>query len=155
MKTKLKIGARAAWSFLLATLVAFSVNAATETVGGYTWKYRIEGSDAIVTGPLSPLPVGSITIPNTLGGCLVKRIGVNVFSNCVDMTSIAIPDTTISIEHIDTSERCEFCGSSVYGYCSYSPVEKHRHGHGDGKCIWCGSKVTGECNYSPHGKHEM
>ena len=98
MKTKLKINAMAAWSFLLASHFSFCASAATETVGGYTWKYRIDDSNAIVTGPLSPLPVGSVSIPNTLGGCPVKRIGANAFSNCVDMTSIIIPDTTVSIE---------------------------------------------------------
>lgn len=44
-----------------------------ETVGGYTWIYRITGGTAEIyndtyTAAISPSPTGAVTIPSTLGG---------------------------------------------------------------------------------------
>ncbi|MBR6389335.1 MAG: hypothetical protein IKS15_04365 [Opitutales bacterium] len=56
-------------------------------------------------------------------------------------------------EHIADSKHCVYCGSSAYGYCSKSPCQNHKHGHGDGKCAYCGSTAYGYCSKSPAGVH--
>lgn len=56
-------------------------------------------------------------------------------------------------EHIGTFANCVFCGSSAYGYCTKNPDNIHKHGHGDNKCVYCGSKSTGYCSKSPLKVH--
>lgn len=77
----------------LLTILAlvFTVNAlaATATIGGYTWTYRINGDGAEIYGPktnngcyvpaVSPEPYGNIEIPSSLGGRTVTRIGSYAF----------------------------------------------------------------------------
>ena len=71
----------------VAVAVAFGVWAATETVGGYTWTYRINGDTAEIykdsgygygTTAISPKPNGAVIIPSTLGGKSVTSIGGGV-----------------------------------------------------------------------------
>ena len=89
---------------------AFGVHAETETVGGYTWTYRINGDTAEIYGyhhdsganvpAISPKPTGSVTtvtIPSTLGGKPVTRIGNYAFAWCDNLTSMTIPDGVTSI----------------------------------------------------------
>ena len=59
---------------------AMPIIADTETVGGYTWTYRINGDTAEIYGnwpspAISPKPNGAVTIPSTLGGKPVTSIG--------------------------------------------------------------------------------
>ena len=76
MKTKLMLMAAA-------VAMAFGAWAATETVGGYTWTYRINGDTAEIYGyityksypAISPNPTGAVTIPSTLGGKPAMSIG--------------------------------------------------------------------------------
>ena len=90
---------------LLAAIAAGCAWAATETVGGCTWTYRINGDTAEIYGPasypvrpvISPKPTGTVTIPSTLGGKPVTRIGAYAFYNCSGLTSVTIPDSVTSI----------------------------------------------------------
>ena len=82
--------------------VAFGAWADTETVGGYTWTYEINGDTAEIykgsrDAAISPKPTGAVTIPSTLGGKPVTRIGEDAFYNCFGLTSVTIPDSVTSI----------------------------------------------------------
>ena len=76
--------------------------AGTETVGSYTWTYRINGDTAEIykdsgygygTTAVSPSPSGAVTIPSTLGGKPVTKIGYRAFYDCSGLTSVTIPDS--------------------------------------------------------------
>ena len=58
--------------------------AETETVGGYTWTYRINGDTAEIfnnySAAISPSPSDALTIPSTLGGKTVTSIGSYAFA---------------------------------------------------------------------------
>ena len=89
----------------------------TETVGGYTWSYRLVDGNARIykddpsypgdgTTAVSPEPTGAVTIPSTLGGKTVTGIGNGALCNCNGMTSVTIPAGVTSI------------GDSAFQYCS-------------------------------------
>ena len=86
-----------------AVAVAFGAWAATETIGDYTWTYRIKGDSAEIYGPstgecgISPVPTGIVTIPSTLGGKSVKTVGRYVFAFCNESISVIIPDSVTNI----------------------------------------------------------
>ena len=95
---------------LFALMVVFCavgrVSAATETVGGYTWTYSINGGTARIYAPfnrgsytpaISPSPTGAVTIPSTLGGKPVTSIGDSAFAGCSGLTSVTIPWGVTSI----------------------------------------------------------
>ena len=74
-----------------AVAVAFGAWAETETVGGYTWTYRIDGDGVEIYCPynglgydpaITPEPTGVLTIPSTLGGKPVTSIGQYAFYDC-------------------------------------------------------------------------
>ena len=95
MKTKLMM-------MVVAIVVAVGAWADTETVGGYTWTYQINGDTAVIFNngglpAISPMPTGAVTIPSTLGGKSVTSIGVSAFSCCSGITSVVIPDSVTSI----------------------------------------------------------
>ena len=83
-----------------AVAVAFVAWADTETVGGYTWTYRINGDTAEIHNngyhAISPEPTGTVTIPSTLGGKPVTSIGSSALC-CSGLTSVTIPDSVTSI----------------------------------------------------------
>ncbi len=88
-----------------ALAVAFCALADTETVGGYTWTYRING-DTAESVAISPSPTGAVTIPSTLGGKPVTSIGGSAFRGCRDLTSVTIPNSVTNI------------GSGAFAACS-------------------------------------
>ena len=85
-----------------AVAVACGARAETETVGGYTWTYRINGDTAEIYNNysvvISPLPTGTVTIPSSLGGKPVTSIGAYAFCNCSGLTSVTMPDSVTTIE---------------------------------------------------------
>ena len=90
------------WFLCGITFITSPLTAETETVGGYTWTYRTFGDTVEIfkadssghngTTAISPLPIGAVTIPHSLGGYPVTSIGENAFSGCSGMTSVTIPD---------------------------------------------------------------
>ena len=63
----------------LTLLVASFVHAATEVVDGYTWVYSVSDGVATIESGITPELTGHVTIPSTLGGYPVKRIGTGAF----------------------------------------------------------------------------
>ena len=114
MKPKLKMltgtARRAVRNLALLAAVAAALGAwaDTETVGDYTWTYRINGDTAEIYGTydygtysyipaISPSPTGAVTIPSTLGGKPVTNIGSFAFWGCSGLTSVTIPSSVTSI----------------------------------------------------------
>ena len=97
---------------LMAAAVAFGTWADTETVGDYTWTYRINGGAAEIykgynSAAISPSPTDAVTIPSTLGGKPVTSIGAYAFYYCDNLTSVTIPNSVTNI------------GASAFSRCSY------------------------------------
>ena len=78
----------------------------TYTEGGYTWYYRPIGeADGVKTAEIynggataiDPLPIEPVTVPSTLGGLTVTRIGGWAFAGCDKMTGVTIPATVTHI----------------------------------------------------------
>ena len=83
-------------------LCAAQLMAETETVGDYTWTYRINGGTAeICSGngyaAISPKPDGAVVIPSTLGGKPVTTIGEWAFYGCDGLTGVTIPSGVTAI----------------------------------------------------------
>ena len=72
---------------------------AKETVDGYTWSYRVQNGEATIISEkegkmscaVSPKPVGSIVIPDILGGAKVTSIGRDALAGCQELESVTIP----------------------------------------------------------------
>ena len=85
----------------LAFALMFAVSALqsfadTETVDGITWTYTVfDGKASVSALPMST--TGDISIPTTLGDCLVTSIRSYAFYDCSGLTSITIPDGVTSI----------------------------------------------------------
>ena len=103
---------------VLAVLMAMPLMAyqyiyvATEKVDGYTWTYaRVRSTDlgipdsntvgiynkVLYSGgsyfdtAVSPKPVGHVTIPYSLGGYIVTRLGTRALYSCSEMSGVTIP----------------------------------------------------------------
>ena len=99
--------------FMMLTIVVSMICNAladTETVGGYTWTYRITANGAEIRNgsycAVSPEPTGALSIPATLGGKPVTSIGEYAFYDCIGLKSVTIPDSVTSI------------GDYAFCYCS-------------------------------------
>ena len=79
-----------------AVAAAFGTLAETETIGDYTWTYWNYGSGAEVAG-VEPA-MGTVTIPSTLGGSPVTKVGNSAFSGRSSLTGVSIPSSVTSIE---------------------------------------------------------
>ena len=78
-------------AILLATVTALFANGETEYANWYTWTYRIQGDSVEILG-VSPMPIGALTIPSSLGGKSVASIKGWTFFGCSDLlTSVTIP----------------------------------------------------------------
>ena len=77
-----------------------------ETIDGYTWSCRVRNGEVTLVAEkdgkyscaVSPTPTGDISIPTTLGGVKVTRIGRSAFLRCGGLTSVTIPEGVTSIE---------------------------------------------------------
>jgi hypothetical protein len=74
---------------------AVDVRGATENVDGVIWSFTTSNEVATVTG--ADPATGVLTIPPTLGGCRVARIGDGAFFECNRLTAARIPDSVVSI----------------------------------------------------------
>ena len=91
--------------FCVVMATTISLWAETETVNGYTWKYRINGDSAEISQDdrwhwipcVEPKPEGFVKIPSSLGGKPVTIIGVNAFKDCTRMTGVSIPKSVTEI----------------------------------------------------------
>ena len=103
---------------LFAYVVIFSavmpLVADTENVDGVEWQYIIEANTVTIVGDAanwkSAIPkttTGVLTVPSTLGGYPVRRIGDWAFGRCDGLTTVIIPE---GIEHIGSSAFCDCSG---------------------------------------------
>ena len=74
-------------------MLAFGASAATS--GNYT--YTTSGSSATITG-FNKSATGAISIPSTLGGKTVTKIGTSAFAKCEGITSVTVPSSVVEIE---------------------------------------------------------
>ena len=73
-----------------------------EKVDGYTWSFRVNNGEATIAASgrgcaISPMPIGNLVIPSTLGGVKVTGIGQEAFIGCSGLKSLEIPDSVTSI----------------------------------------------------------
>ena len=74
-------------------------------VDGYTWSYRVKNGEAEIVAEkdgkfscaVSPTPIGSISIPSTLGGARVTSIGQEAFRDCKELKMVTIPQSVTNI----------------------------------------------------------
>ena len=90
---------------VIVVVAAVSVRAATwkDPATGYTWTYTVSGETATIyrnsyAETISPTPTGSLTIPTTLGGNQVTRIGDHEFYKCSGLTSMTILKSAARID---------------------------------------------------------
>ncbi len=76
-----------------------------EKINGYTWSYSENNGEVTIVSEsrgrfscaVSPSPRGCITIPSSLGGARVARIGRNAFKDCKGLAFVTIPESVNSI----------------------------------------------------------
>ena len=71
-------------------LSALTITSSAATDGYFT--YEIDNGEATITKVKSSIK-GSVTIPSSLGGYPVTKIGDKAFYECVDVEAISVPDT--------------------------------------------------------------
>ena len=84
-------------------LMPLTALADVEIVDGIEWTYSVKDGEATVGSGgyyASAIPsntLGAITVPQTLGGCPVTRIGEDAFYGCKRLTAVTIPSCVTSI----------------------------------------------------------
>ena len=93
----------------------------TQVVNGVKWAYSISDGKAVLGGlsasarpAVPPTTTGSLTIPDSLGGCSVARIEYGAFEGCASLTHIEIPNSVTKITISD------FAFASCRGLKSFS-----------------------------------
>lgn len=81
-------------SVILLSLPLSVVTASAETDGYYT--YSVSNGKATITDVTTSIR-GAVTIPSTLGGYPVTRIGDFAFEDCSSLTSVTIGSSVTSI----------------------------------------------------------
>ena len=90
----------------IAVVVLFCTQAATETVDGIKWTFKVSNEKVeLINNPFgeqynSVIPSsfsGPITIPSTLGSYPVVCIGYHAFADCGRLTSVIIPNSVTNI----------------------------------------------------------
>ena len=76
--------------------VQFASGATWTDADGFTWTYSVYDGEATIKG-VSPRN-GSLSIPKTLGGGTVTKIGREAFDNCRGLTLVTIPDSVTTID---------------------------------------------------------
>ena len=92
----------AATLLTLAAAMPLLADTWTDPDTGYTWTYHSAGRTATIfssgsVAAISPEPTGTLTIPATLGGKPVTKIGFYAFYNCSGLTNVVIPDSVTII----------------------------------------------------------
>ena len=83
--------------------VVLSSMAETQTIGGVVWTYRIADGCADITAAKTSSGAdisGAISIPESLGGYSVAKVGVwssSVFYGCTGISSVVFPDSVTEI----------------------------------------------------------
>ena len=82
---------------------SLNAGAATIPVGGYTWTYQLNGSEATISKgsmsmAISPNPTGDVTVPPSLAGYSVTCIGYGAFYNA-GLTGVTIPSSVTSLSY--------------------------------------------------------
>ena len=75
----------------------------TAESGGYTWSYRVVDGKAEIWNDdacaVSPALSGTVTIPSSLGGYAVAKIGKYAFKNCTGLARVTIPAGVTEIDY--------------------------------------------------------
>ena len=102
------------FAYVVVFVVIMPLIADTENVDGIEWQYIIEANAVTIVGDAanwkSAIPkatTGDLTVPSTLGGYPVRRIGDWAFGRCDGLTTVIIPE---GIEHIGSSAFCDCSG---------------------------------------------
>ena len=90
---------------LLAVVAPIRLFALTETIDGVEWTYTVSNGEVSLglrrfsSGQAVPTSTtGPISIPSSLGGFPVTRIGFFAFRECRGLTSVTIPNSVTEIE---------------------------------------------------------
>ena len=108
-----------------------------QIVDGYTWSYRVNNGEAEIVSwkngrsdcAVSPKPTGNVTIPSTLGGVKVTRIGQGAFAFCSDLITVTIPDEVKTVgtyafgkcgglKFVSIPSSVTVIGNASFCYCS-------------------------------------
>ena len=84
--------------------LGISANAEGEIIQYGYLRYTVKGGEVIISG--CDKSVSTITIPSTIRGCPVTRIGENAFYCCESLTTVTIPNSVTTID------------KSAFIYCS-------------------------------------
>lgn len=102
-----------------------SVSSSAEGYGYYTYSVSDEG--AVITD-VSIAISGDVTIPSTIEGHSVVKIGKSAFKDCVNLTSLSMPDTIteigdlafvycVNLKSVTLSNKLTTIGAGAFQWC--------------------------------------